>query len=34
MPDTYKSYVVILNEPSDWEEWIFIVKIRAQPLDI
>jgi len=34
MPDTYKSSAVILNEPSDWEEWIFIVKIRVQPLDI
>jgi hypothetical protein len=33
MPNTYKSPAVILNEPSNWEEWIFIVKIRAQPLD-
>lgn len=33
MPDTYKSPAVILNKPSDWEEWIFMVKVRAQPLD-
>ena len=33
MSNTYKSPAVILNEPSNWEEWIFTVKIRAQPLD-
>ena len=34
MPDTCESLAVILSEPSDWEEWIFIVMIRAQPMDI